>query len=112
MSAIRRLRSCYGSAASGWRKRAGPREQRQIGQERGQDRQVGGRIGNDPSRAQKPFCRSYAPQAFAMFDDSNQYDDYDGPHLDTRVSAFRAERGLRPSDTVMIISWRPPGGLS
>jgi len=47
-----------------------------------------------------------------MFDDSNQYDDYDGPHLDTRVSAFRAERGLKPSDTVMIISWRPPGGLS
>ncbi len=38
-----------------------------------------------------------------MFDDSNQYDDYDGPHLDTRVSAFRAERG-QPSDTVMIIS--------
>src|SRR5271157_2316936 len=65
--------SC-GSAASSWRKRAGPREQRQIGQERGQDRQVGGRKGNDPSRAQKPFCPSYAPQPFAMFDDSNQYD--------------------------------------
>jgi hypothetical protein len=32
----------------------------------------------DPSRARKPFRRSYAPKAFAMFDDSNQYDDFVG----------------------------------
>ena len=53
---------------------------------------LGGRGGFEPLQA----------GAFALFDDSNQYDDYDGPRVDTRVSAFRAERGLKPSDTVMI----------
>src|SRR5271165_358006 len=42
-------------------------------------------------------------RAFCMFDDSNLFENYDGPSLDERLAAFKAERGVGSHDTVIIL---------